>query len=126
MPHVSKISSDEKAIIAGKVIAWQSKTALLKLCTYYCFISNIMFEWPHVKFQPTAEFQSYNPVLGVNIMLFALQQHSHSAQFAPVVGLLFIKHHGGTEIISHASLKIDFTCISLVIFMMISSSASAA
>ena len=79
MPHVSKISSDEKAIIAGKVIAWQSKPALLKLRTYYCSISNIMFEWPHVKFQPTAEFQSYNPVLGVNIMLFALQQHSHSA-----------------------------------------------
>lgn len=119
MPHVSKISSDEKAIIAGKVIAWQSQTALLKLRTYHCSISNIMFEWPHVKFQPTA-------VPGVNIMLFALQQHSHSAQFAPVVGLLFIKHHGGTEIISHASLKIDFTYNSLVIFMMISSSASAA
>ena len=111
---MSKISSDEKAIIAGKVIAWQSQTALLKLCTYYCSISNIMFEWPHVKFQPTAEFQSYNPVLGVNIMLFALQQHSHSAKFAPVVGLLFIKHHGGTEIVSCACLKIDFTCNSVV------------
>lgn len=76
---MSKISSDEKAIIAGKVIAWQSKTALLKLPTYYFSISYIMFEWSHMKFQPTAEFQSYNPVLGVNIMLFALQQHSHLA-----------------------------------------------
>ena len=47
---MSKISLDEKAIIAGKVIDWQSKTALLKLSTYYCSISNIMFEWPHVKF----------------------------------------------------------------------------
>ena len=108
---MSKISSDEKAIIAGKVIAWQSKTALLKLRTS---TSNIIFEWPHVKFQPTAEFQSYNPVPGVNIMLFALQQHSHSAQFAPVVELLFIKHQGGTEIISCACLKIDFTCNSVV------------
>ena len=111
---MSKISSDEKAIIAGKVIAWQIKTAFLKLRTYYCSISNNMFKWPHVKFQPTAEFLSYNPVSGVNIMLFALQQHSHSAQFAPVVGLPFIKHHGGTEIISCACLKIDFTCKSVV------------
>lgn len=115
-----------KKPIAGKVIAWQRRTALMKLPTYYCSISNIMFEWPHVKFQPTAEFQSYNPVSGVNIMLFALQQHSHSAQFAPVVGLLFIKHHSGTEIISCACLKIYFTCNSVVWLMVISSPASAA
>ena len=54
---MSKIGSDEKAIIAGKAIAWQNQTALLRLCTYYCSISNIMFEWPHLKFQPTANSQ---------------------------------------------------------------------